>query len=266
MFDRMSTACGPLILSAIGRVLSRHMGANEPRAQFAAQSVPERRAMGSAPRRTRVGKHERDRRGRAGAHLGGRQVRNHELHGTNRTPGHGARRVGQGAQELRERPVRVSARDPRGRRGQRLGDGCARPRSRRWYRHQRQGTAGHEVQPGRQAPADTGQGGCDGHRYRDVQPAGRRRRRPERRYLRGRRPRQRADREVLEGRQVHQGDGARRERALASSTCPTRSSSTPVDVCSSATAATAASRSSIRRDSCLPSGGSSAGRAASSST
>ena len=58
----------------------------------------------------------------------------------------------------------------------------------------------------------------------------------------------------------------KKERALASSTCHTRSSSIPVDVCSSATEAIAASRSSIRRDSCLPSGGSSAGRAASSST
>ena len=35
MFDRMSTACGPLILWQSGRVLSRHMGANDPRAQLA---------------------------------------------------------------------------------------------------------------------------------------------------------------------------------------------------------------------------------------
>ena len=102
-----------------------------------------------------------------------------------------------------------------------------------------------------------------------LQRALRRRGRAERRHLRRRRPwrqHQRPHREVRQGRQVHQdlgqeGQGAGRVRRAARARDGFRR-----DGCSSPTAATTASRSSIRTASSSPSGSSSAGRAASSST
>ena len=105
---------------------------------------------------------------------------------------------------------------------------------------ERQGPAGLQVQPGRQGADDARQGGSGRRRPRHVQPA---------RPTSSSRPNgdifvadghgrhdQRADREVLQGREVHQGVGQARVRAPASSKGRTRSRSIRAAGCSSATA------------------------------
>ena len=93
--------------------------------------------------------------------------------------------------------------------------------------------------------------------------------RAERRHLRRRRPRRRDQcphREVLQGRQVHQGLGQARHGAGRVRHAARHRDGFAAAACSSPTAPTTASRSSIRTASSSPSGSSSAGRAASSST
>ena len=117
-------------------------------------------------------------------------------------------------------------------------------------RQGRQGPHRHQVQPGRQGADDARQARrrrrtTPGSVQRALRVAGR----AERRYLRRRRPWRRhqcPDREVHQGRQVHQGLGQARAPARASSTRPTCWRWIPPAGCSSPTAATTASRSSTR--------------------
>ena len=74
----------------------------------------------------------------------------------------------------------------------------------------REGTPGLQVQPGRKAPPDAREGGSRRRGSGRLQSAVRRGGRPQRRHLRGGRARrglERAHREVLEGREVHQDLG-----------------------------------------------------------
>ncbi len=168
------------------------------------------------------------------------------------------------------RLVRVPARHPRGRRGQRLGH---RPvADRRPRRGRQRGATSDEAQSERQDPAAARHAASGRQGPERVQLAVRRRRRQERRHLRGRRTRRGHERthdEVRQERQVSSRNGASRATApaeRASSRACTRSPSIRGGAYSSAIATTTAFRSTIRTESISIAGTSSAARAASSST
>src|SRR5436190_5855665 len=166
-----------------------------------AEPVPRRR-LGEAPRRKEVGTDERDRYRSQQQHLGVRAMRREFLHRFERGAARQAQPVGQISQEFRRGDVRVSPRHPHRQSRQRVGY------RRGWKGRQR--PPGREVQRGGKGPLDARPGRGPRRRPGHLQPAVGRAHRSERRYFRRGRTRrrlQRAHREVLERRKVHQDLG-----------------------------------------------------------
>ena len=216
-------------------------------AQRSAAAVPDDARLGSAAAGREVGGGDRGRAGADGIIYVIHRCFANSCAGRMRSADPEVRRERQAARSSwGAGHVRLPARRHGRSRRQPVGD--------RRARRERQGTSGLQVQPGRQGADDARQGGRQRLRPGSVRSAHRRRRRAERRHLRHRQPSQRQEqprRAVHEGRQVRQGVGHARAPAAARSASRTRSRWTRAGGCSSATARTTASRSSIRTASSL---------------
>ena len=99
MFDRMSTACGPLILSAIVLSSAGIWAQTSPAPNSQPNPYPNVAQWGQLPA-GRVWGNTSAIDVDAQGHIWVAANADHELYGTNRTPHHGARRVRRGVQEL----------------------------------------------------------------------------------------------------------------------------------------------------------------------